>query len=145
MRITDIDYTLYLVTNRGLSRGRTTYEIVRAAVQGGVTCIQLREKECSTREFLREALAIRDYLQKSRIPLIINDRIDVAMAVKADGVHLGRNDLPLKIARKMVKKSMIIGISAESVEDAVEAEKRGADYVSASPLFSTPTNPEAAL
>ncbi|OGP62424.1 MAG: thiamine-phosphate diphosphorylase [Deltaproteobacteria bacterium RBG_13_49_15] len=145
MRITDIDYTLYLVTDRKLSRGRTTYEIVKAAIQGGVTCIQLREKECSTREFLREALAIRDYLQKSRIPLIINDRIDVAMAVKADGVHLGRNDLPLKIARKMVMKSMIIGISAESVEDAVEAEKGGADYVSASPVFSTPTKPDAAL
>nr|HID60070.1 thiamine phosphate synthase [Desulfobacterales bacterium] len=134
-----VDYSLYLVTDRGLSRGRTTLEIVQRAVRGGVTCVQLREKMCPTREFIEEALAIKGFLKSHNIPLIINDRVDVALAVQADGVHLGQNDMPLEMAKAILKDSMIIGISAESVEDAVEAEKGGADYIGVSPVFSTPT------
>jgi thiamine-phosphate pyrophosphorylase len=144
MKSKNIDYSLYLVTDRGLSRGRPTTEIVEAAVSGGVTCVQLREKDCSTREFIAQAQAIRDRLQALAIPLIINDRLDVAMAVEADGVHLGQTDMPLEMARAIVKDTMLIGISAESLRDAVEAEKGGADYLGVSPIYATPTKTDTA-
>ena len=144
MKSKDIDYSLYLVTDRGLAGGRPTLDIVEAAVRGGVTCVQLREKDCSTREFIEQAQTIRDSLQALAIPLIINDRLDVAMAVKADGVHLGQTDMPLEMARAIVKETMLIGISAESVHDAVAAEKGGADYLGVSPIFATPTKTDTA-
>ena len=139
-----IDYSLYLVTDRGLSRGRATLDIVRAAVRGGVTCVQLREKTCSTREFIAEALAIRDFLKSRGIPLIINDRVDVALAVEADGVHLGQSDMPLVRARSILGRSRIIGVSAESVRDAVAAEQGDADYLGVSPIFATATKTDTA-
>jgi thiamine-phosphate pyrophosphorylase len=139
-----IDYSLYLVTDRGLSRGRTTLEIVTAAVSGGVTCVQLREKTASTLEFIREALKLKDYLRSVTVPLIINDRLDVALAVGADGVHLGRKDMPLAMARAIVDDRMTIGISVESLEDAVAAEKGGADYLGVSPIYTTPTKTDTA-
>jgi thiamine-phosphate pyrophosphorylase len=138
------DYSLYLVTDRGLAKGKSTLDILEAAVEGGVTCVQIREKEGSIREFLTEALAVRNLLKRFGIPLIINDRLDVALAVNADGVHLGQTDMPLQAARRIVGKSMLIGISAESIEDAVKAQKGGADYVSVSPVFSTPTKTDTA-
>jgi thiamine-phosphate pyrophosphorylase len=140
-----IDYSLYLVTDRELSRGRTTLEIVEAAVSGGVTCVQLREKTATTHRFIREALTIRDHLRAVNVPLIINDRLDVALAVGADGIHLGRNDMPLAMARSVVDNRMIIGISVESVADALAAEKGGADYLGISPIFATPTKTDTAL
>ncbi|MEE4265005.1 MAG: thiamine phosphate synthase [Desulfobacteraceae bacterium] len=140
----NIDYSLYLVTDRGLARGRSTLEVVKAAVSGGVTCIQLREKDCSTREFIEQALAMKSFLEARNIPLIINDRLDVALAVAADGVHLGQNDMPLEMARKIAGRSMLIGISAESVQDAIAAENGGADYLGVSPIFATPTKTDTA-
>jgi thiamine-phosphate pyrophosphorylase len=139
-----IDYSLYLVTDRGLSHGRSTADIVRAAVRGGVTCVQLREKECSTREFIAEALAVRDFLKSRGIPFIINDRVDIALAVGADGVHLGQGDMPLAMARSLLGESKIIGISAESLRGAIEAESGGADYLGVSPIFATPTKTDTA-
>lgn len=141
-----IDYSLYLVTDRGLSLGRATCAIVRAAVRGGVTCVQLREKRCETRTFIEEARAVRQILDEldRKIPLIINDRLDVALAVGADGVHLGQTDMPLDDARRLAGASMIIGISAESVDDAIRAEAEGADYIGVSPVFATPTKNDTA-
>ena len=139
-----VDYSLYLVTDRRLAKGRTTLDIVRAAVQGGVTCVQLREKTCSTREFIAEALAIRDFLNARGIALIINDRVDIAQAVGADGVHLGQSDMPLDIARSLVGDSMLVGISVESLEEAVQAEAGGADYLGVSPIYPTPTKTDTA-
>ena len=139
-----IDYSLYLVTDRGLARGRAMLDIVRAAVQGGVTCVQLREKSCATREFIEEALAVKEYLRSRGVPLIINDRVDVALAVGADGVHLGQKDMPLAAARAIVTDTMLIGISAESLADAVAAQQGGADYLGVSPIFATPTKTDAA-
>jgi thiamine-phosphate pyrophosphorylase len=144
MKPKSVDYSLYLVTDRGLAGGRPTPEIVRAAVAGGVTCVQLREKTCSTREFIDEALAVRDFLKARGIPLIINDRVDVALAVAADGVHLGQTDMPLSTARRITGDDMVIGISVESVRDAVEAEEGGADYLGVSPIFGTPTKTDTA-
>ena len=144
MKLQKIDYSLYLVTDRGLARGRSTLDIVKAAANGGVTCVQLREKDCSTLEFIEQALSIKEYLSARGIPLIINDRIDVAQAVKADGIHLGQTDMPLDMARAIVEDSMLIGISAESLEDAIEAEKGGADYLGVSPIYATPTKTDTA-
>ena len=140
----NIDYSLYLVTDRGLARGRNTVEVVKAAVSGGVTCIQLREKDCSTLEFIEQARAIKSFIGTREIPLIINDRLDVALAVGADGVHLGQSDMPLEIAQKIAGPSMLIGISAESVQDAIEAENGGADYLGVSPIYATPTKTDTA-
>lgn len=145
MKPESIDYSLYLVTDRGLSRGRSTLEIVKAGVTGGVTCVQLREKKCSTRKFIKEALSVKEYLKQNNIPLIVNDRVDVAQAIGADGVHLGQTDMPLTMAKDILKGSMIIGISAESVEDAIRAEKDGADYIGVSPIFATPTKTNTAM
>lgn len=144
MKPRNIDYSLYLVTDRGLAHGRSTLEIVTAAVAGGVTCVQLREKDCTTREFIEQALAIKHFLAARQVPLIINDRLDVALAVAADGLHLGQNDMPLETARTIAGPSMLIGISAESVRDAVEAESGGADYLGVSPIYATPTKIDTA-
>ena len=144
MKLHNVDYSLYLVTDRSLARGRSTLEIVSAAVDGGATVVQLREKDCSTREFIEQALAIKDFLKGRGVPLIINDRVDVAQAVEADGVHLGQTDMPLGTAKKILGDSMIIGISAESLQDAVEAEKGGADYLGVSPIYATPTKTDTA-
>ena len=144
MKLKKIDYSLYLVTDRGLAGGRSTLEIVKAAVQGGVTCVQLREKDCSTLNFIEQAFTIKDLLKARDVPLIINDRVDVALAIEADGVHLGQTDMPLDIAKKIIGDSMILGISAESLEDAIEAEKGGADYLGVSPIYATPTKTDTA-
>ncbi len=141
-----IDLSLYLVTDRSLALGRNTVNIVRAAIAGGVTCVQLREKHCPTREFIEEARALKQLLDAMdrKIPLIINDRIDVALAIHADGVHLGQTDMHLSDARGLVGSSMLIGISAESVEDARRAQVEGADYIAVSPVFATPTKNDIA-
>jgi thiamine-phosphate pyrophosphorylase len=138
------DLSLYLVTDRALSRGRTTVDIVRAAVAGGVTCVQLREKNLSTREFIAEARLLKGLLAPTGIPLIINDRLDVALAIDADGVHLGQQDMDIIDARRLVGPGIAIGISAESLEDALRAQAQGADYIGISPVFATATKTDTA-
>jgi len=140
----DIDYSVYLVTDRGLSKGRSTLDIVTAAVSGGASVVQLREKSANTREVIEEALRLKAFLRETGVPLIINDRLDVAQAVQADGVHLGQNDMPIEMARHLVGDRMIIGISAESVQDAIAAERAGADYLGVSPIYATPTKTDTA-
>ena len=139
-----IDYSLYLVTDRALARGRASVEIVREAVAGGATCVQLREKNCGTREFLEEARAFQAALRGTGVPLVVNDRVDVALAVDADGVHLGQQDMALADARRLGPPGWIIGVSAECVEDAIRAEREGADYIGVSPVFATPTKIDTA-
>jgi thiamine-phosphate pyrophosphorylase len=134
-----VNTDLYLVADRELSQGRPITDIVKAAAEGGVTLVQLREKGATTREYLEIATDVKQILKPYGIPLIINDRLDIALAVEADGVHLGQNDMPYEIARKIMGSEAIIGISVESVEDAREAEKYDADYLGLSPIFSTPT------
>ena len=144
MKPESIDYSLYLVTDRGLSLGRSTREVVEMAVRGGATCVQLREKTASTREFIREALAIKDLLATHQVPLIINDRLDVAMAVDAEGVHLGQKDMALEVAQSIAGGRMLIGISVESLADAIAATEGGADYLGVSPIYDTPTKTDTA-
>ena len=139
-----MDYSLYLVTDRSLSRGRPNRDIVREAIAGGVTCVQLREKACDTRQFIAEARGLMVLLQSAGIPLIINDRLDVALAVGAQGVHLGQKDMASADARRLVGPGFIIGISAESLADALQAQAEGADYIGISPVFATATKKDTA-
>ena len=137
-----IDYSLYLVTDRPLCLGKELVDVVKAAVAGGVTMVQLREKEASTREFLAVGMEIKKIHAKKAVPLIINDRVDIALALEAEGVHLGNNDMSYEKARKILGKNSIIGLSAENVKDAVRASRLGADYIGVSPVYTTPTKPE---
>ena len=129
---------LYLVTSQALSRGRSTEEIVKAALAAGIRLIQLREKEMPFARLIRLAEKIRAMTRKAGALLIINDRLDLALAVGADGVHLGQEDLPVAHARK-IAPDLIIGASTHSPEEALAAQKAGASYVNIGPLFPTIT------
>lgn len=135
-------WDVYLVTDRSFSLGRSTLEIVRAAVRGGVSVIQLREKNLGTCDFYLEAMKIREFLRSVRIPLIINDRIDIALAVDADGVHVGQEDMPVKVARKILGPDRIVGLSVNAPEEINEESFEFADYLAISPVFSTATKPD---
>jgi len=130
---------LYLVTDRGLCGDRPLEEVVRAAVEGGATCVQLREKDVTTRFFLEEAGRLKRLLSDFGVPLIINDRLDVAQAIGADGVHIGQDDMPYETARRLMGPKAIIGLSVESWEDVERARDLDVDYLGVSPIFETPT------
>jgi thiamine-phosphate pyrophosphorylase len=133
------DYRLYLVTDRALARGRSLVDLVRQAVAGGVTIVQLREKEASTRDFVNLAERLQELLVPLQVPLIINDRIDVALAVNAAGVHVGQSDMPAATARRLLGGDRLLGVSVSSIEEARRAEDDGADYLGVSPIYATPT------
>lgn len=130
---------LYLVTDRDLCLGRPLEEVVLQCVRGGVTMVQLREKDLLTRDFIEEALRIKKILAPHNVPLIINDRLDVAMAVRAEGVHVGQQDMPYEMARELLGPEAIIGLSVEDESQVLEAERYDADYLGVSPIFETPT------
>lgn len=131
--------SLYLVTDSTLAAERSLESIVEEAVKGGVTIVQLREKHCSTKDFIDRAARLKQLLDRYNIPLIINDRVDVALAVDAAGVHIGQSDMPYSIARRLLGKDKIIGLSVENIEQAIAANSFDVEYVAVSPLFSTPT------
>ncbi|WP_295552812.1 thiamine phosphate synthase [Limnohabitans sp. Rim8] len=139
VRIRREQLRLYLVTDSTLCKGRSLYDVVAAAVRGGVTCVQLREKELGTREFVARALALKSLLSPLHIPLVINDRIDVALACQADGVHLGQSDMPVDLVRKILPPEVFIGLSVENDQDIVQALCMPMDYLGISPVFATPT------
>ena len=138
-------WDVYLVTDRSLSRSRTTLQVIQDAVAGGVSVVQLREKDLSTREFYEEGLKIRDFLSSCHIPLIINDRIDIALALDADGVHVGQDDMPITIARRILGPERIIGLSINYPEDINEDAVSCADYLAVSPVFATPTKEDITM
>ncbi len=139
------DLSLYLVTDRSLSLGRTLSEVVEAAVKGGVTMVQLREKDCSGKEFYELAMLMKTLLKPYKVPLIINDRLDIALACDADGLHIGQDDIPYPIVRKLMGKDKIIGLSVENIEDTIEANNLDVDYIGISPpVFSTLTKTDTA-
>lgn len=138
------DLRLYLVTDRPLSLGRDIDWIVEEAVKGGATMVQLREKDCSTREFIELAAKLKETLKPLGVPLLINDRIDVALAVDADGVHIGQSDMPYKTARALLGPDKIIGLSVENMEDIRLANELDVDYVGISPVYSTHTKTDTA-
>lgn len=145
MNFTDSQLRLYLVTERGMLRGRDLTDVVMQAVEGGVTMVQLREKDISTREFIELAQALKSVLMRTRVPFIINDRVDVALAVDADGVHIGQSDMPYDIARRMLGSDKIIGLSVENFAEIEEANRLDVDYIGVSPVFATPTKTDTAM
>ena len=140
----EIDYSLYLCTDRGLMTSATIEESVEAAVRGGATVVQLREKDCSSREFYELGLRVREITARYGVPLFVNDRADIALAVGADGVHVGQSDLPCKAVRA-IAPGMLVGVSASSLAEAVQAERDGADYLGVGAMFATGTKTDAAI
>lgn len=135
----DMNYTLYLCTDRRLMTTDTLEEAVELAIQGGVTVVQLREKDCTSREFYEEAEKVKAITDAYEIPLLINDRLDIALAVGADGVHLGQTDIPVWAARDILGADKIVGATANTLEKAEEAWKSGADYLGVGDVFGTST------
>lgn len=138
-----IDYTLYLCTDRGLMSTDTLEEAVEQAVLGGCTVVQLREKDCSSLEFYENARKVKEITDRYNVPLIINDRADIAMAVDAAGVHVGQSDLPVAVVRKMIGEDKIIGVSAGTLAEALQAEEAGADYLGVGAMYATSTKEDA--
>jgi thiamine-phosphate pyrophosphorylase len=134
---------LYVVTDETLGRGRSHAEIAKLACAGGADAIQLRDKCCGTRDLCRTGREIREITRKTGTLFIVNDRLDVALACGADGVHLGQGDLRVDVARQIAPRSFVIGVSAGNTGEAVAAEKDGADYVALSPVFSTASKDNA--
>lgn len=141
----DVDYALYLVTDSGLMSTETVEESVELALQGGVTLVQLREKTASSREFYETALRVRDICRIYHVPLIINDRVDIALAVDADGVHVGQEDLPAATVRQILGPDKILGVSATNLTEAAAAVKAGADYLGVGAMHATDTKSDARL
>lgn len=138
-----LDYSLYLVTDRSFLKGRDLITAVLQSVAGGVTMVQLREKEANSREFYQLAVALKEALEPHDIPLIINDRLDIALAAGADGLHVGQSDLPADVARALLGKDKILGLSVGSREELREGLKAGVDYFGAGPVFATGTKDDA--
>ena len=131
---------LYAVTDRQwLKEGQSLAEVVEAAIRGGATLVQLREKAMDDEAFIREALEVKKVTDAYGIPLIINDRTDICLAVNAAGIHIGQQDLPAKIVRSMVGPDKIIGVSAATLSEAIQAEQDGADYLGVGAMFATST------
>ena len=138
-----IDYSIYLVTDHNCLLGRDFLSCIEDALRGGVTLVQLREKDVDGGIFLQRALAVKNLCDKYRVPLLINDRIDIALACKAAGVHLGQDDIPLAVARSILGSDAIIGVSAHNSEEAIAAEKDGADYLGVGAVFPTNSKDDA--
>jgi thiamine-phosphate pyrophosphorylase len=137
-------YQLCLVTDRSLANGRSLAGIVAAAVKGGVTMVQLRDKTASTRAFIEDARALKALLAPPRVPLLVNDRIDVALAAGADGVHVGQADMPVALVRKLLGPQAIVGLSITQSAEARAEDIEFADYLGVGPIFPQLTKPDAA-
>lgn len=136
------DARYYFITDRGLSK-QGNVEDVRAAIQGGVQIVQYREKSLPIRDQIQEALRLRALCRENGVVFLVNDRVDVALAVEADGVHLGQEDMPLPLARRLLGEEKIIGITVGTIKEALEAQRDGADYLAVSPIFPTRTKEDA--
>lgn len=138
-----IDYGLYLVTDRRLLGERDLVTCIELAIQGGVTLVQLREKSVSTKQFLELAIKVKELTSQYKIPLIINDRLDIALAVDAEGLHVGQDDLPMSKARELLGPEKTIGVSVSTLDEALLAQQQGADYLGVGAVFSTSTKTDA--
>jgi thiamine-phosphate pyrophosphorylase len=140
-----LDLTLHAVLDPRFIRGRSLARVVRALVKGGVTIIQMREKDIETREFLARALLVREVTRKARVPFLVNDRVDIAIASRADGVHLGQRDLPAREARRLLGPRAVIGVSTHNLREALKAESDGADYAAIGSVFATTTKSDVTV
>jgi thiamine-phosphate pyrophosphorylase len=138
-----VDWSVYVIADRKVAGDRPILDIVRAAIGGGATVVQLREKAATTREMVELGSALHEVTAAAHLPLIINDRVDVALAVGAEGVHLGVDDMPVALARQILGPQCIIGASPETIEGARQAERDGADYLGVGDLYGTPSKGDA--
>ena len=143
MKKEDIDFSVYLVTDRRNKADEEFLNIIEEAIKGGTTIVQLREKTASTKEFYELALKVKEITSRYGVPLLINDRIDIALAVDSDGVHIGQDDMPADIAREIIGDEKILGVSASTVEEAKKAEIDSADYIGSGAVFPTNTKDDA--
>ena len=143
MKKEDIDYSVYLVTDRRDKTDEEFLNIIEEAIKGGTTIVQLREKTASTKEFYELALKVKEITSRYGVPLLINDRIDIALAVDSEGVHIGQDDMPADIAREIIGEEKILGVSASTVEEAKKAEIDSADYIGSGAVFPTATKDDA--
>ena len=143
MRKEDIDYSVYLVTDRRNKTDEEFLNIIEEAIKGGTTIVQLREKTASTKEFYELALRVKEITSRYGVPLLINDRIDIALAVDSEGVHIGQDDMPADIAREIIGDDKILGVSASTVDEAKKAEMESADYIGSGAVFPTATKDDA--
>jgi thiamine-phosphate pyrophosphorylase len=128
-------WRLYVVTDERVSRGRSHQEVAEAAIRGGADVIQLRDKTASSGSLYRIAAALRKITRDANVPFIVNDRLDIALAVDADGLHVGQDDLPAAVARRLLGPGKLLGVSTETPAEALQAEKDGADYLGVGPIF----------
>lgn len=135
----DVNYKMYLISDRDILQGRDLLVSLEEAILAGVSVIQLREKDSTSLEFYEMAIRVKELTEKYDIPLIINDRLDIALAVDADGVHIGQTDFPARVARELLGQDKILGVSAANIEEAEQAVKDGADYIGVGALFPTKT------
>ena len=138
----NIDLSLYLVTDNSDDEEKFL-KTIEEGIKGGVTVVQIREKTADTLDFYNLALKVKEITEKYNIPLIINDRVDIALAIDADGVHVGQSDMPCDVTRKLIGKDKILGISAATVDEAKKAQKDGADYIGTGAVFPTTTKNDA--
>ncbi|WP_297826318.1 thiamine phosphate synthase [uncultured Methanobrevibacter sp.] len=138
----NIDLSLYLVTDNS-DDVEKFLNTIEEAIKGGVSVVQIREKTADTLEFYNLALQVKEITTKYNVPLIINDRVDVALAIDADGVHVGQSDMPCDITRKLIGEDKILGVSAATIEEAKKAERDGADYIGTGAVFPTKTKDDA--
>ena len=143
MRSDKKDLLLYAVTDRHWLSGRSLTEVVKKSLDGGVTFVQLREKELDEETFLKEALEIKELCSRYNVPFVINDNVELAKKIDADGVHVGQSDMEAGDVRAMLGPDKIIGVSAQTVEQAILAEKRGADYLGVGAVFKTGSKADA--
>ena len=137
------DLLVYAVTDRHWLNGRTLYEVVKESLDGGVTFLQLREKDLDDENFLKEAIELKELCKEYKVPFVINDNVDIAIKMDADGVHVGQSDMEAGDVRAKLGPDKIIGVSAQTVEQAVLAEQRGADYLGVGAVFPTGSKDDA--
>ena len=143
LRVNADAMTLYAVTDRTWVEDTTLMDQVKEALEGGITFLQLREKHLSKEEFIKEAREMKELSKEYKVPFVINDNIEVALAVDADGVHIGQDDMSVEEARKLLGEDKIIGVSAHNVEEAIKAQKGGADYLGVGAVCATSTKKDA--
>jgi thiamine-phosphate pyrophosphorylase len=143
MDVKYVDWSVYVISDRRAARERSILDIVRAAIRGGASVVQLREKSASTRDMVELGRALLEVTRPAGVPLIVNDRVDVALAIEADGVHVGHDDMPVALARRLLGPGRILGASPETLAEAREMEQDGADYLGVGDVYGTPSKADA--
>ncbi|MFP3895921.1 MAG: thiamine phosphate synthase [Anaerolineales bacterium] len=139
----DVDWSVYVITDRQVAGDRPISQVIEAALAGGATMVQMREKEGTTRELIAQGRALHGITRAAQVPLIINDRVDIALALDAEGVHVGQDDMPAPIVRRLIGPDRILGVSAGTVEEAHQAERDGATYLGVGDVYGTPSKTDA--